>query len=103
MTINEKAFIISLIQEYTRIHKNIDTYESQLDKMERGLSIRDKSELDELNLKIQTEVERLGVFRNVEMEFWDEIEKKYGPGEFNPESLEYITQKQKKNGKKRTR
>lgn len=101
MTINEKAFIISLIQEYTKIHRNIDTYEDQLDQMEKGLSVRDRSGLDKLNLAIKTEVERLAVFRNVEIEFWGEIEKKYGPGEFDPDRLEYITKKGKRKWKKK--
>jgi len=101
MTINEKAFIVSLIQEYSKIHRNIDNYEEQLDRIEGGLSVRDRSKLEELNLVIKTEVERLAIFRNVEMEFWGEIEKKYGPGEFDPDRLEYITKKSKRKWKKK--
>lgn len=101
MTINEKAFIVSLIQEYSKIHRNIDGYEEQLDRIERGLTARDRGKLEELNLGIKTEVERLAIFRNVETEFWEEIEKKYGPGEFDPDRLEYITKKGKKKWKKK--
>ena len=93
MTINEKAFIISLIQEYSKIHRNIDNYEDQLDRIESGLNVRDRGKLEELNLEIKTEVEKLATFRNVELEFWDKIEEKYGPGEFDPTTFEYKTSK----------
>ena len=93
MTINEKAFVISLIQEYGKIHTNIDKYEDQLNRIESKLKISDSDKIKELEYVLKVEVERLGIFRNVEMEFWGEIEKKYGPGTFDPDSLEYKVKK----------
>ena len=89
MTVNEKAFVVALIQEYGKIHDNIDRYEDQLDKLESKLKVSDSGRLKELEFNLKTEVERLAIFRNVEIEFWGEIEKKYGPGDFDPEKLEY--------------
>ena len=93
MTINEKAFIVALIQEYTKIHANIEKYEDQLDRLESKLRVKDSEKLYELEYSIKLEVEKLATFRNVELEFWDAIEKKYGPGEFDPATLEYKVKK----------
>jgi len=93
MTTNEKAFVIALIQEYTKIHSNIDYYEDQLDKLQSKLKTSDSEKIYEMEYDIKVEVERLATFRNVELEFWDEIEKKYGPGEFDSNTLEYKVKK----------
>ena len=39
MTTNEKAFVIAIIQEYTKIHRCIDIYEKELDKIAKKLKI----------------------------------------------------------------
>jgi len=93
MTTNEKAFIVALIQEYTKIHANIEKYEDQLNRLDGRLKIKDSEKLYELEYSIKLEVEKLATFRNVELEFWDVIEKKYGPGEFDPAILEYKIKK----------
>ena len=93
MNINEKAFIVSLIQEYIKIHKNIDLLNEQLDLLENRLSIKDRGKLNTLEKNILLEIERLEIFRKVEMDFWSEIEKKYGPGVFDPNKLEYKLKK----------
>lgn len=93
MTTNEKAFVIALIQEYGKIHDNIDKYEEQLDFLDSHLKVSDSGKIKELEYNLKVEVERLAIFRNVEIEFWGEMEKKYGPGDFNPDTLEYNVRK----------
>lgn len=89
MNINEKAFIIALIQEYSKIHKNIDGYEDMLDELESRKSVSDKEKIIKMRSDLELEIERLAIFRNVESEFWGQIEEKYGPGSFDPDTLEY--------------
>ena len=89
MTSNERAFVISLIQEYTKIYSLINRYESELDKMEAIPHKIVESNFRDLELKLKIECERLSAFRSVEEEFWKEINNKYGPGDFDPVELEY--------------
>jgi hypothetical protein len=89
MTNNEKIFIVSIIGEYRKIHESIDKMEYQLNRMEKNLVSTDRTKLSRLEFGIKAEVEKLSVYREVELQFWKEIEKKYGPGKFDHHTLEY--------------
>jgi hypothetical protein len=89
MTTNEKAFVVAMIQEYEKIHISIDNIEKKLDLIEQRRSAKDFHLFEGLKEELTSEVEKLATFRNVEVEFWDEIAKKYGPGEFDPTTFEY--------------
>lgn len=79
----------SLIENYKKIHNDLSSYESVLDSMEKGLIQKDKSQLSLIGTRIKESVIFLESERNREKRFYQNLKKKYGPGEFDIQTLEY--------------
>ena len=88
MNYSEKTFIKILIGEYREIHSNLSRLENDLKMLEIDLKVEDSPKLSDLKFNIVSEVEKLQSYRETELNFWNQIKEKYGPGSFDPVSME---------------
>lgn len=79
----------SLVENYKKIHQDLSAYESMLDSMEKGLIQKDAYQISLIGNRIKESVNFLESERNREKRFYQNLEKKYGPGEFNIQTFEY--------------
>lgn len=79
----------SLVENYKKIHHDLSAYENMLDSMEKGLIQKDAYQISLIGNRIKESVNFLESERNREKRFYQNLEKKYGPGEFNIQTFEY--------------
>jgi len=79
----------SLVENYKKIRQDLSAYESMLDSMEKGLIQKDAYQISLIGNRIKESVNFLESERNREKRFYQNLEKKYGPGEFNIQTFEY--------------
>jgi hypothetical protein len=89
MNSTEKSMVAFLIGEYGRCHQRLTDAERKIDELERRRNPADFSKVETLVLETQNQVALLEFYRGIEEDFWKEIRKKYGKGEFDPETFEY--------------
>jgi predicted nuclease with TOPRIM domain len=77
LDLDEQLKIASLMDNYRKIHDDIDEVEGKLNKL----------------IDKQTKLsEKLDTTRGEEKEFGEYLKQKYGPGKLNTTTLEYITE-----------
>lgn len=81
------------MNNYRSMHKELESYEKVLNEMESGSLEKDSNMISDTGNKIKECVQRLKSQREDEVNFFNEIGKKYGPGEFNPITFEYNLKK----------
>ena len=79
----------SLVENYKKIHHDLSAYENMLDSMEKGLIQKDAYQISLIGNRIKESVNFLESERNREKRFYQNLEKKYGPGEFDIQTFEY--------------
>ena len=93
MNNKEKNTIKSIMNNYRSMHSELESYEKFLNEMESGSLEKNIDRINETGNRIKECVQRLKSQRENEVNFFNEIGKKYGPGEFNPMTLEYNLKK----------
>jgi chromosome segregation ATPase len=77
LDLDEQLKIASLMDNYRKIHDDIDEVEGKLNKL----------------IEKQTKLsKKLDTARGEEKEFGEYLKQKYGPGKLNAVTLEYITE-----------
>lgn len=71
------------------IHEELNSYESTLNSMERGIIEKTPELVKETGDKVRRCIERLQEEREKEKDLFKKMESKYGPGEFNMNTFQY--------------
>jgi len=90
MNDEERSTVIFLISEYTRCHSILEKAEIQISEIGARRNPNDSDRLKSVSIEAKTQIEMIDFYRKFEKDFWKEIKKKYGPGDFDPDAFEYI-------------
>jgi lipopolysaccharide biosynthesis regulator YciM len=71
------------------IHAELNSYESTLNSMEKGIIEKTPELVKETGDKVRRCIERLQEEREKEKNLFKKIESKYGPGELDMNTFEY--------------
>lgn len=89
MNIQETEEIRSIINNYKSIHRELNSYEKNLENMTQGFEEKTEERISLIGNKIKECISKLEQERKTEKEFFLVIEEKYGPGEFDIETFQY--------------
>lgn len=85
----ERDKITSIITNFKFIHQELNSYEKILENMSCNIVHNSEYEITSIGNKIKSCIQKLEEERIKEKEFYKFLEKKYGPGELNINTLEY--------------
>jgi hypothetical protein len=89
MNLRETEKIRSIIENYRSIHKDLNSYEKNLENMVSGIEEKTEEKISSVGSKIKECISKLEQERKTEKEFFLFIQEKYGPGEFDIETFQY--------------
>lgn len=90
---HEKIAIQSIMNIYRKIHDSLNFYEKRLDELSNS-NQKDAKEISYLGSKIRSCIDRLKKEREREHLLFKKMERKYGPGSFDPMNFEYKLKKE---------
>jgi len=97
MNKQETEKIRSIINNYNSIHLELNSYEKKLEDMSLGIEEKLEDEIFSVGTKIKKCIKKLEDERILERKFYTELEKKYGPGELDINTLKYKSKEAIKN------
>jgi hypothetical protein len=97
MNKQETEKIKSIINNYKSIHQELNSYEKRLENMSLGIEEKLEDEIFLVGSKIKKCIKKLEDERILERKFYSSLEKKYGPGELDINTLEYKSKESIKN------
>ncbi len=89
MNKKEKENIVLIVNNYRAIHDELNSYEKTLNGMSSNLEEKTEESIFYIRNKIKKCIDKLEFQRAEEKKFYQKLEKKYGPGELDINTLEY--------------